>query len=119
MVLRLAEQYLIRSEARALLGNINGSQADLNVIRKRAGLANTTAADKNALVAAILHERQVEFFSDWGTRWLDLKRTNNADALMSIITLKKGGTWQATDKLYPLPFIELQRGPSLLQNLGY
>ncbi len=41
-LLRLAEQYLIRAEARARQNNISGSQADLSVVRNRAGLPNTT-----------------------------------------------------------------------------
>src|ERR1044071_1654866 len=39
MVLRLAEQYLIRAEARAMQNNLGGSIDDVNVIRERAGLA--------------------------------------------------------------------------------
>ncbi|MBO9573328.1 MAG: RagB/SusD family nutrient uptake outer membrane protein, partial [Chitinophagaceae bacterium] len=46
MVLRLAEQYLIRAEARArqnkLVGE-NSAEADINAIRLRAGLTATTA----------------------------------------------------------------------------
>ncbi|MDO5969403.1 RagB/SusD family nutrient uptake outer membrane protein, partial [Flavivirga aquimarina] len=38
VVFRLAEQYLIRAEARAELGKISEAQSDLNVIRNRAGL---------------------------------------------------------------------------------
>ncbi len=58
MVLRLAEQYLIRSEARAMLNNIIGSQEDLNAIRTRAGLPNTLSNDQSALLSAILKERK-------------------------------------------------------------
>ncbi len=36
MILRLAEQYLIRSEARAHQGNITGALTDLNMVRNRA-----------------------------------------------------------------------------------
>jgi hypothetical protein len=119
MVLRLAEQYLIRAEVRAQQNKNSEARSDLNVIRKRAGLPNTTAADKTSLLTAILHERQTEFFSEWGNRWFDLKRTNTADALMSVMTPKKGGAWETTDKLYPLPFTEVQRAPNLIQNDGY
>ena len=42
MVLRLAEQYLIRAEARANLGKINDALNDLDAIRKRAGLPALT-----------------------------------------------------------------------------
>jgi starch-binding outer membrane protein, SusD/RagB family len=120
MVLRLAEQYLIRAEAKAQQNNIFGAQSDLNMIRLRAGLANTAANDKSSLLAAILHERQVELFTEWGHRWLDLKRTNTVDAVMSTITPQKGGvTWQSFQQLYPIPQSEILNDPNLHQNSGY
>jgi hypothetical protein len=35
-----------------------------------------------------------------GYRWFDLKRTNNADAVMNNITALKSGTWQTTEQFY-------------------
>lgn len=122
MLFRLGEQYLIRAEARAQQGNIAGAQADLNAIRSRAGLPNTTAADKASLLAAILHERQVELFTEMGHRWLDLKRTGNIDAVMgspSGACATKGGTWNTNQQLYPLPTNDIQLNPNLKQNPGY
>jgi hypothetical protein len=119
MVFRLAEQYLIRAEARAQQDNIGGAQSDLNVIRTRAGLPNTTAADKTSLLAAILHERQTELFSEWGHRWFDLKRTGNIDAVMSVVTPVKGGAWSTNWQWYPIPLYDLQKDPALVQNAGY
>lgn len=118
-VLRVAEQYLIRAEALAHLGDISGAQSDLNIIRQRAGLPPTTAGDKNSLLAAILHERQTELFCEFGHRWFDLKRTGNVDAVMSVVTPLKGGTWQTTDQLYPISNTEILRAPNLVQNPGY
>jgi len=116
MVLRLAEQYLIRAEARAELNtNILGAQNDLNIIRTRAGLPNTSANDQTSLLSAIAHERQVELFSEWGHRWLDLIRTGQADAILG--TEKPG--WKATAKLYPIPAQEIQNNPKSTQNAGY
>ena len=115
MVLRLAELYLIRAEARAQQNNISGSQADLNIIRTRAGLSNTTATDKPSLLLAVEHERQVELFAEWGHRWLDLKRTNRATTILG--PLKTG--WQLTDELYPIPLSQLQNDPNMSQNPGY
>jgi starch-binding outer membrane protein, SusD/RagB family len=117
-VFRLAEQYLIRAEARAHLGDILGAQEDLNVIRSRAGLSNTLASDETSLLAAIEQERKVELFTEYGHRWFDLKRTNKADAVLSAI---KGATWQSTDQLYPIPAREIAKSPSLQghQNPGY
>ena len=119
MILRLAEQYLIRAEARAQQNNIDGAKADLNSVRSRAGLLNTTSNDKAELLAAILHERRVELFTELGHRWFDLKRTKSADMVMNSVTLLKGGTWQTTDLLYPIPVADIIRNPKLTQNAGY
>ncbi|WP_217602357.1 RagB/SusD family nutrient uptake outer membrane protein [Chitinophaga sp. GbtcB8] len=119
IVLRLDEQYLIRSEARAQLGNISGAVADLNNIRQRAGLPGTTSDNRNALLNAIFHERQVELFTEWGHRWMDLKRSNRANELMKMVTPMKGGSWQTTDQLYPIPFADINSNNNLVQNPGY
>lgn len=121
MVLRLGEQYLIRAEARAQLGNIGGAQSDLNTLRVRAGLDLTTAGDKNSLMDAILHERQVELFSEWGHRWFDLKRTNKLNQIMDVVTPLKaaGATWQYYQQWYPIPLKELLSAPNIWQNEGY
>jgi hypothetical protein len=115
MVVRLAEVYLIRAEAAAQQGNVGGAAADLNKIRKRAGLPATGASTPTALLAAILHERQVELFSEWGHRWLDLRRTGQADVVLG---LEKPG-WTGTDTLYPIPGQQMANNPNLTQNAGY
>jgi len=119
MIFRLGEQYLIRAEARAQLGNISDAQSDLNAIRKRAGLNNTSASTQSELLSAILHERQVELFTEGGHRWLDLKRTNKIDEVMNVVEPIKGGTWNSNWQLYPIPLQELKSDPNLVQNPGY
>lgn len=123
MIFRLGEQYLIRAEARAKLGNVSGARDDLFAIRRRAGLADgtLTANDQASLLTAVMHERQVELFTEMGHRWLDLKRTGTVDAVMRVEAPKKGPgiTWESTDALYPLPFDDLQRDKNLTQNAGY
>lgn len=116
MVLRLAEQYLIRAEARAKQNKINEAIEDLNIIRSRAQLSPTLANDQSSLLLAIEHERQVELFAEWGHRWLDLIRTNRASVVLTPI---KGNNWQSTDVLYPIPYSEIQKNQNLSQNLGY
>jgi starch-binding outer membrane protein, SusD/RagB family len=116
MVLRLAEQYLIRAEARTQLDNISGAQEDVNKIRNRAGLLNTEADTQEELLLAIEQERRIEFFAEWGHRWLDLKRMNRADAILGTVK----SNWQSTDLLYPIPQTEIDNAPNLKpQNLGY
>jgi hypothetical protein len=122
MVLRLAEQYLIRAEARAQHGKTSDAIADLNAIRYRAGLPDYAGAtDKASLLSAILHERQTELFTEWGNRWLDLKRTGTVDAVMGTggACAAKGGAWSPNWQLYPVPLSELQKDPFLTQNNGY
>jgi hypothetical protein len=117
-VLRLAEIYLIRAEARIQQGNIGDGMADLNLIRSRAGLPAKTAADVPGALAAILHERQVELFCEWGHRWLDLKRMDSVNAVMS---REKPGYWPVDghQALYPISRNQLLLNPNLTQNPGY
>lgn len=118
-VLRLAEQYLIRAEARAMQGNLSGAISDLDKIRGRAGLE--LLADINpgigqeTLLNLIMEERKKELFSEWGHRWLDLKRTAKAVGVLSPIK----PLWQDTDVFYPIPGEERTKNPNLTQNEGY
>jgi hypothetical protein len=120
MVLRLAEQYLIRSEALTEQGKIIAAVADLNTIRNRAQLPNYAGSlDKPSVLNAIMHERQTEFFTEWGHRWFDLKRTASIDSIMKIAALAKGITWNPDAQLYPIPQSELSNNSNLKQNPGY
>jgi len=113
---RLAEQYLIRSEARAHLGNLDGALDDLNAIRSRAGLPNSTADTQGELLEAILRERRIELFTEQGHRWFDLKRTGKATDVLGVLK----PNWEDTDVLLPIPESELEANPNLLpQNQGY
>lgn len=116
IIFRLAEQYLIRAEARAKQGNIADAQSDLNEIRNRAGLGNTTAISESDLLEAILKERRIELFAEQGHRWFDLKRTNNISNVLSVIK----PNWKESNNLLPIPENELITNPNLLpQNSGY
>jgi len=119
VVLRLAEQYLIRAEARVEQNNFIDAKMDLNAIRRRAGLIETSASGLQELRAAISKERRSELFTEWGNRWFDLKRTGNIDAVMQSISLMKGGIWLPFKSLFPLPLYDIQRNPNLTQNSGY
>jgi hypothetical protein len=114
MVFRLSEQYLIRSEARAHLDE-NNALDDLNIVRKRAGLTSSASVTKSEILNSIMHERQIEFFAEFGHRWLDLKRTQEANTVLS--TIKP--LWQPYCQLYPIPLSELKVDPNLTQNPGY
>jgi hypothetical protein len=116
IVFRMAEQYLIRAEARLMQNNLSGAIEDLNVIRERAGLMPIVTGNYDELLNILVQERRSEFFSEWGHRWLDLKRTDKADSVLSKV---KGVNWDSSDVLYPIPLRELDYNPNLTQNPGY
>lgn len=127
-LLRLAEQYLIRAEAKILQNKVDEGIADLNALRTRATDQSAPLQDQlpqlpqgmnqQDAVKAVEHERQVELFTELGHRWLDLKRTGRANDILSVI---KGNNWQSTDQLFPIPQYDMSKNPSLSgqQNEGY
>lgn len=120
IVLRLAELYLIRAEARVKQDKLQDAVDDLNAIRSRAGLNNYSGImNVEGIFNSILHERQVELFTEWGHRWLDLKRTKTIDSLMTEVSISKQTTWKTTAQFYPILLSELKGNPNLVQNPGY
>ncbi|HWW40890.1 RagB/SusD family nutrient uptake outer membrane protein [Pedobacter sp.] len=124
-VMRLAELYLIRAESRAQLGNLADAISDVDRIRSRAGLPLVKDTNPNInqenLITLILKEKRIEFFTEWGHRWLDLKRTGKVDEVMSKVTPKKsnGGAWKSYQQYYPIYYYELQSNPNLTQTPGF
>ncbi len=116
VVLRLGEQYLIRSEARVNQNKLEDAIDDLNIIRTRANLASLPSSlNQTEVISAVEKERRIELMAEWGHRWFDLKRTGKADN--ELAPLKTG--WQTTDKVYPIPESEILMNPNLTQNPGY
>lgn len=109
-VLRLADIYLIRAEAKAYT---NASEeeikADIDAVRTRAGLAGTTASGMEQLKKAIENERNHELAFE-GHRWIDLVRTGRAIAVLGI---------DAKYTLLPIPLSEMQTNNNMTQNTGY
>jgi len=127
MILRLAEQYCIRAEARAMLDQLPDAVSDLNKVRKRAGLPDlTTITTQSQALAAIEQERRVEFFAEWGHRWFDLKRLPARTAthpgekrIEEVMPICRPATWKSSAALWPIPKDEIIRNPALIQNDGY
>ena len=131
MMMRLAEQYLIRAEARIQQDKIAAGVADLNALRLRARGTNpgdlpdlSTGLSKPNALLAVEHERQVELFTEWGHRWFDLKRTQRLDAVMTVVTPVKSnntGVWSSFRALFAIPAGEILNSPGLQgqQNQGY
>lgn len=109
-VSRLADVILVRAEALAYSGgDISLIQSDINLIRNRAGLANTTASTWEDLKLAIENERRHEFAFE-GHRWIDLVRTGRAATVLGI---------DAKYTLLPIPLSEIQTNKEMKQNPGY
>ncbi len=107
-VMRLAELYLLRAEARFFNGDETGALADLNTIRTRAGLE--PHADAGNFIDKLLDEWRWEFFQE-GFRFRALVRLDRAEEVLGIESFRRA---------YPIPFRELTiEGTLLQQNPGY
>lgn len=115
-LIRLAEVYLVRAEARARQDKITLALEDVNRIRDRAGLPGLILTLQEDVVRVVLKERRLELFGEFPHRWFDLTRTNQANTVMPVI---KGTSWSSTDQLFPIPQNEMLRHPGMIQNQGY
>jgi len=109
-VLRLAEMYLIRAEAKAEQEKLDDGLKDLNVIRNRANVPSLSiVSSRDELVDKIMLERRVELAYE-SHRWFDLIRKGKAQQVLGIPDANK--------LLLPLPRQEVLIA-NLTQNLGY
>jgi hypothetical protein len=106
-VIRLAEMYLTRAEANFRQNTAVGATplSDVNLIRKRAGLADLTAVTLNA----ILNERAAELALE-GNNLFESQRLR-----------KNIGTtaWNSPKLIMPIPQREMDVNKELKQNDGY
>jgi hypothetical protein len=109
-VLRIAEQYLIRAEARAQQTNLEGALTDLDAVRDRAGLTASTATSQGDILLAIENERRLEFAFE-PHRWYDLVRTGRVAAVLGLTDERR--------YVMPIPAIELSADNALEPNPGY
>jgi tetratricopeptide (TPR) repeat protein len=128
-IIRIAEMYLNRAEARANIGKLKGTNSairDLNRIRNRAGLSDTTGTGldtKSELIEAILKERKIELCFE-GHRWFDLVRTGRAMQVLNSVprTNSPGSPASLTEpgrQIFPIPQNEIDTNPKIDQNEAY
>ncbi len=114
ILFRLSEQYVIRAEAQAHLNKVAEAVDDINQIRGRVNLPLIEDhISKDSCLQLIYKERRHELFAETPHRWFDLKRTNQASAVLGKL---KPATWQDTDTLFPIPYNDIIRNPNLIQN---
>jgi tetratricopeptide (TPR) repeat protein len=106
-VIRLAEMYLTRAEANFRQGTTVGATplADVNLIRRRAGLADLTTVD----LAAILKERASELAFE-GNNLFESQRLKKSIATTA---------WNSSTLIMPIPQREMDVNKKLVQNVGY
>ncbi|MBC31964.1 MAG: RagB/SusD family nutrient uptake outer membrane protein [Muricauda sp.] len=110
--IRLADVILLYAESLNENGNTPAAIVELNKIRNRAGLANTTATTQAEVRQAIADERRLELAFE-GHRWFDLVRTGTAEAEMGV-------TINSNYFLFPIPISEILATDGVItQNPGY
>jgi hypothetical protein len=110
--LRLADVILLHAETLNENGSTAAALVELNKIRTRAGLANSTATTQGEVRTAIANERRLELAFE-GQRWFDLVRTGTVNAEM-------GQTIDSKYHLFPIPVSEVLASFGVItQNDGY
>ncbi|HCC95646.1 MAG TPA: hypothetical protein DEQ26_15250 [Flavobacteriaceae bacterium] len=104
------------AEAQINNGNINAGIEFINQIRERSGLSKINKIrSKEEAIDWLLEEKEKEFFSEFGHRFIDLKRNNRFNQLQLIKP-----NWKSFHNVLPLPQKELLLNPNLNpQNEGY
>jgi hypothetical protein len=110
-ILRLAEIFLVRAEARAEQQKLAEGLQDLNVIRTRADVpAVQSVTGKEELIEKILLERRMELAYE-SHRWFDIIRRGLAQKVLGITDANK--------LIFPIPRQEILVNPELTQNAGF
>jgi tetratricopeptide (TPR) repeat protein len=120
-IIRVAEIYLNRAEAKAQLNDLPGALADLNKVHQRAGCDALSISGQTDLLAAILQERKLEFAEE-GHRLFDLVRTGNALTLLTGLDRKNGPNVAlpaAGRQVFPIPSFDVNANPNMIQNEAY
>ncbi|MDE7408328.1 MAG: RagB/SusD family nutrient uptake outer membrane protein, partial [Muribaculaceae bacterium] len=141
-LIRLAELYLNLAECNAELGNTQQALDNINIIRRRAGATELTAAMVNnsgkSLVEWARDERSIELFDEMH-RFFDVRRWCKGDLLgngtrkglnthdanpsfeqfNTVIDAKYPYVWADRMYLYPIDDKELYSNPQFVQSPGY
>lgn len=129
-VYRYAEVLLMLAETVNEQNKTAEAQEFVNLVRRRAGLADVNASGQEGLREAILKERRSELAFE-NKRWIDLVRAGKAVEVMNAYgsKLKANPAYYylspaaynvgEDDLLFPIPFLEIQINPDLQQNPGY
>lgn len=132
-IIRYADVLLMLAECYNEQGNVSDAVRYINMVRQRpstnmpeinSGPAWLQATTKEEVFKRIQHERTVEFPAE-GIRYYDIRRWKIADEVMNgevsdaldnmIYTVQ----FAQKDYLWPIPAVEIERNPNLVQNPGW
>lgn len=122
-LMRLADAYLIRAEARLLQSNAGSAADDINVVRRRGAQPGQEAAMEITAAEVdidfILDERARELVGE-GHRWWDLTRTGKLIERVQLYNPQGGPNIQDFHVLRPIPQQQIDRTlGGYPQNPGY
>jgi hypothetical protein len=120
-IMRLAETYLLRAEAKLGKGDLAGAADDINAIRNRAKATPVSAGDVN--IDLILDERARELYQE-EFRLSTLMRLGKLHEYLmkyNAVVIKNGYVLDAHINKFPIPNAEIEanKGAKLVQNPGY
>jgi len=113
-IIRLAELHFIKAEAlaRQAAPDLSAAQDELFIVSNRVGLPRSTATTVAAFLDELQNEKVKELAFEGSHSWFDAIRLGNARTLKPSIS--------TDDRLtLPIPQVELDANPEILQNNGY
>lgn len=129
-LIRLGDVILMLAEAYNELGQTDKAVVEVNKIRARVGMpglesgaAWLAVAGKEDMAERIRHERACELAGE-GQRYWDLRRWGMLEQSVENATdifgdLMYTRAYQPRHEVWPIPLVELDRNPNLVQNTGW
>ncbi|MDR3059107.1 MAG: RagB/SusD family nutrient uptake outer membrane protein [Prevotella sp.] len=120
-VMRYADAVLLRAEAAAQLGTKDAeANADLKLIRDRAGLEEKTFSGKDEIMKEIEHQRLLEFWME-GQRFHDMKRWYTTEQMVEKFAKNRrnsigANTFKEKFRYFPIPSSEINTNTLVQQH---
>jgi len=125
-VIRLADVYLMMAECYNELEQQGNAITYINMVRSRVNMPGITETTKDDIFTRIVRERAVELAGE-GLRYNDLVRWRLAGEKINGKTARELTGEKLYDTtfdensnyLYPIPYTEIEKNPTLTQNPGW
>ncbi|MFT5256887.1 MAG: hypothetical protein ACI9KF_000510 [Arenicella sp.] len=120
-VIRYADVLLMRAEALAETGDVNGAADLVNQVRARVGMPGVqSSANQQQMIEIVRHERRVELAME-GLRFIDLKRWGTLQDAFRRAESDPVGPYNPNylgrrSEVFPIPQSEIDVNPQLVQN---